>query len=262
MSRQYSDTCPATTLVGPGGGSATGLTNVATTMELSASIAGFLAVPFLLRLEPGTVNEELVLCTAGAGSSGSPYTILRAQGTTTAKAHASATTVTHGVSSVDISPNYPALIVSGTAVGASSTAEVSAGDVATIAANEGQIGTTYNVFVWGTNAFGVSSTLTFRIRLGGLAGVLIGSVPAVTPTGAGGWILDFSFTVRSAGASATVNGGGSLTIDALTGPAITPATSGAVDLTTSKTVTLTAQFSASNAGNNVQITGGYIQRYL
>ncbi len=97
----YSDTVPTTTLVGPGGGVASGLTSGGTAMELSAAISGSISVPFRLRIEPGTTNEELVMVTGGAGTSGSPYTITRAQGTTTAKAHATGASVSHGISAHD-----------------------------------------------------------------------------------------------------------------------------------------------------------------
>jgi hypothetical protein len=56
-----------------------------------------------LRLEPGTSNEELVLVTSGAGTSGSPWAVTRGQDGTTAKAHTGGTSaIAHGISAGDL----------------------------------------------------------------------------------------------------------------------------------------------------------------
>jgi hypothetical protein len=58
--------------------------------------------PWILRLEPGTSNEELVSVSSGAGTVASPWIIVRAADGTTAKAHNSGTAIAHGLSATDL----------------------------------------------------------------------------------------------------------------------------------------------------------------
>lgn len=188
-SRNYSDTVPASTIVGPGSGAATGLTNATTTMELSAPISGGISTfPFALRLEPGTSNEEVVLVTAGAGTSGSPYTITRAQGTTTAKAHTTGSAVSHGIYSTDLSDlrtHYDtgvaqhgmsasqklngSYIAKTSATTANNTTTETSLHSATIPANEGVAGSLYRITVFGVlgNVVTTAPTVTFTLKYGG-----------------------------------------------------------------------------------------------
>lgn len=115
MARNYSDTVPQTTLQGAASGSG-GVTSGDTSFVLGVSLAPYITAPFVLRVEPGTVNEELVLVTAGAGTIGSPYTVTRGFGngtaasTKTAVSHAQGVPVTHGVGAEDLGRAYYASV--------------------------------------------------------------------------------------------------------------------------------------------------------
>lgn len=94
--RNYSDIVPPTTV-------ATAINASSTSLVLSLSLAAYITPPFELRLDPNSNSEEVVLVTAGAGTVGSPYTITRGYGTTTAKSHLGQARVEHCVSSADFS---------------------------------------------------------------------------------------------------------------------------------------------------------------
>ncbi len=84
-------------------GNAGGISSGATTMFCSVTPSGYPgSFPFTLVLEEGTANEELVNVTAGAGTSGSPWTIQRAFDGTTSKSHAINTTVSHPFAARDM----------------------------------------------------------------------------------------------------------------------------------------------------------------
>lgn len=76
---------------------ASGVNDTAVTLEVP-STAGFPNPPFLLGLERGTPNEEVVLCTAKGATT---FTVIRGYDGTTAKAHDIATTVEHTVAAID-----------------------------------------------------------------------------------------------------------------------------------------------------------------
>lgn len=101
--RTYSNTAVADTLAVPGGGN---LSNVATSLyAASGAPSGYpvaATAPWILRLEPGTSSEELVLVTAGAGTSASPWTVTRGQDGTTARAHNAGVAIQHGLSAGDL----------------------------------------------------------------------------------------------------------------------------------------------------------------
>lgn len=82
------------------------ISNAATTMFLSATPVGYpTQFPFTLALDPGTASFELVSVTAGNGTSGTPWTITRAYGGTTASAHnipGSGNNVFHEFSAEDV----------------------------------------------------------------------------------------------------------------------------------------------------------------
>jgi hypothetical protein len=100
--RYYSNVAIADTLAVPGGGN---LSNAATSLYAgSGAPQGYpTQYPWILRLEPGTSNEELVLVSAGTGTSASPWTVSRAQDGTTAKAHNAGVAIQHGLSAGDLS---------------------------------------------------------------------------------------------------------------------------------------------------------------
>jgi hypothetical protein len=100
--RYYSNVSIADTLAVPGGGN---LSSSATSMYAgSGAPAGYpVNTPWVLRLEPGTANEELALVTAGSGTSASPWTITRGVDGTIARAHNAGVPIQHGLSAGDLS---------------------------------------------------------------------------------------------------------------------------------------------------------------
>ena len=83
-------------------GNAGGISNSGTSLFCPSTPTGYPgSFPFKLRLEPRTANEEIVKVTAGAGTSGSPWTIVRGWDSTTAVAHSSGA-VEHGLTAEDL----------------------------------------------------------------------------------------------------------------------------------------------------------------
>ncbi len=99
--RYYSNVAIADTLLVTGGGN---LSTSATSIYAgSGSPQGYpTQFPWILRLEPGTSNEELVLVASGAGTLATPWIITRAQDGTTAKTHVSGLPIAHGLSAFDL----------------------------------------------------------------------------------------------------------------------------------------------------------------
>lgn len=281
MARNYSDTAPATTLVGTGSGVASGLTNTDTTMELGSSLSSFLTPPFALRLEPGTANEEMVLVTAGSGTSGSPYAITRAQGTTTAKPHATGVAVSHGIYSADFGAlgvhglataqrvsGAPAAKTSVTAVSNNTTTELVAG-VCPIAAGEALAGSAYRLTAWLVSV-GATGTpvLTVRLRSGnGVAGTALTST-AITCAAGTGKILRAQAEIVQIGTpgataqwvalvsiiSDAANAAGTFTQYFASFGAST------LDSTVQRDLNLTVQWGTANVSNTVTLQGYYGER--
>lgn len=90
-------------------GNVGGITNAATSMFCGTTpsalpgnfVTGGGGVPFKLVLDVGTASEEIVTVTAGAGTSGSPFTITRASDGSTSHAHAQGASVQHLVTAGD-----------------------------------------------------------------------------------------------------------------------------------------------------------------
>jgi hypothetical protein len=80
------------------------ISNSATTLyAASGAPSGYPgSFPWILRLEPGTSNEELVQVSSGSGTSGSPWHVTRAADGTTAKTHAAGVAIQHGMSAGDL----------------------------------------------------------------------------------------------------------------------------------------------------------------
>jgi hypothetical protein len=99
--RFYSNTAIADTLAVPGGGN---LSTSATSLYAgSGAPAGYpTSFPWTLDLEPGTSNFELVSVTAGAGTSATPWTVIRAYDGTTAKTHTAGVAIAHTWSANDL----------------------------------------------------------------------------------------------------------------------------------------------------------------
>jgi hypothetical protein len=68
----------------------------------SGAPSGYPTAPFILQLEPGTANFEMVLVGSGAGTSGSPWIVSRAADNTTARAHVAGTAIMHTLSAGDL----------------------------------------------------------------------------------------------------------------------------------------------------------------
>ena len=184
--RQYSSTAQATTL-------SAGISNVATTVPVTAVTGWPASTPYIIVVDPDTVNEEIMLVTARGGLN---LTCTRAVGGTSAVSHASGAVVRHSVYSADFDePN--AFLNSGGTVGGNvtvtgsvtSTSVVSSGAVSgtTGGFSAGVSGTT------GTFSGAVSGTTgTFSSAVSGTTGTFTGVVthplgavgaPSVTFTG-------------------------------------------------------------------------------
>ncbi len=103
--RYYVNTAVADTLVVTGGGNlSTGATSISAG---SGAPVGYPAsFPWLLELEPGSSNFELVLVNSGLGTVASPWIITRGQDGSSAKTHNSGSALAHGFSAGDF--NYAA----------------------------------------------------------------------------------------------------------------------------------------------------------
>jgi hypothetical protein len=88
--RNFSSTAAQTTLAG-------GVTSTATTLVVSAT-TGFPAAPYILAIEPGAANQELVLVTAVAGTS---LTVTRGYDSTTGVDHSAGAVVQHSHGAID-----------------------------------------------------------------------------------------------------------------------------------------------------------------
>jgi hypothetical protein len=88
--RSYAN-APATTL-------ASSCTNLATSIVVTATTGLPITYPFILILDRGTASEEVVLCTAAAGTT---LTVTRGYDSTSAFSHATGASVQHGISAID-----------------------------------------------------------------------------------------------------------------------------------------------------------------
>lgn len=282
MSRNYSDTVPQTTLQGNQTGTG-GVTSGDTQFVTGVSLSSYVSPPFVLRVEPGTANEELVLVTSGAGTVGSPYQVTRGWGngtssaTRTAVAHAQGAAVTHGVGAADFGASGvhglpTSVAVSGGTVAKTSTTTISASvtetvlHTYTISAGEQAVGSVYQIVAFGTtDNSATSTTVTFRLRYGGLTGTIVCSYAITLPASSQ---TNKSFRAEGELTVITVNAStgslrGSLQI-ASEGPSATfpgincpSAVIGSVDTTAQKDLVITAQWGANTAGNILRADSGY-----
>lgn len=110
----YSNTAVDDTL-----GNAAGISNSATSMFINGTPTGYPnQYPFKLVLDQGLATEEIVKVTAGSGTSGVPWTIVRAWDGTTAQAHSNGAAVGHRITAEDetLSRLHEAMVTSGTGV--------------------------------------------------------------------------------------------------------------------------------------------------
>ena len=100
--RYYANTAVADTLRKTGGGNLS--TSDTSIYAGSGAPVGYpTSFPWILQIEPGTANYEMVLVNSGAGTSASPWIIARGQDGTTAKTHTSGVAIAHTMSAVDLS---------------------------------------------------------------------------------------------------------------------------------------------------------------
>lgn len=138
----------------------------------------------------------------------------------------------------------------------------------TIDANTAAVGTAYQMAIFGLCSWPVTTapTITFRLRIGGVAGGVIATVPITCPTTAGtskGWTAAADLVVTATGASA--NWRGSLGIqDSIAGTVQgrVDASGSGVTLSSAQANdwVLTAQWSGASASNSLSCTGGYVRR--
>lgn len=83
---------------------AAGINNSATSIVAgSGAPVGYPSqFPWTLRLDPNTSSEELVSVSSGAGTSGTPWVVVRGYDGTTAKSHSSDAGIQHGMSAGDL----------------------------------------------------------------------------------------------------------------------------------------------------------------
>jgi hypothetical protein len=269
----YSDVIPSTT-VQNSGGMTTGTTTLVVGAPMHTLLAGF---PYLLRLDQGTANEEIVLVVSGAGTTGTPYVIRRAMGQgQTAKSHVVGAAVTHPYSASDAADGQKNGKTTTTTVNTSVVETVllgAAGSTAslTLPANYATPGTVLRAVAFGTIGTTGTPTVQFRARLGGVAGVLLADTTALSaPTTVSSNIrIEVEAICLTDGATSTWQtllsvynqkaGGTSLYTTAGNNPVllVAPTTSGAVDVTAAKDLVITIQWGTSNVANTISITSGY-----
>lgn len=274
----YSDVIPTTT-VQNSGGMAAGDTTLVVGSPMHTLLAGF---PYLLRIDQGTANEEIVLVVSGAGTVGTPYVIRRAMGQgQTAKTHVVGSTVTHPYSASDATDGQKNGKTTTTTVNTSVVETVllgAAGSTAslTLPANYATPGTVLRAVAFGT-ATGLNPTpgnIQFRARLGGVGGVLLADTTALAMTTASAPSTNVRIEVEAVcltdGATSTwqtlltvynnkIASAVNLFNTAGLNPVlmVAPTTSGAVDVTAAKDLVITVQYSVSNVANSISITSGY-----
>lgn len=129
-----------------------------------------------------------------------------------------------------------------------------------VAANP-TVGTVYRITINGTTDWN-TGTLTFRLRFVNAAGTTIGSTVAITPTQTTGrrWHISADVTIHATGASGSgATGGNMRELMTATGAGniqgVVP-TGWSQDLASTRSVVLTGQWSAANAGNSVTVLSG------
>ncbi|MFF7365609.1 right-handed parallel beta-helix repeat-containing protein [Streptomyces sp. NPDC008125] len=198
----------------------------------------------------------------GNDLSGNGWTTAAAIVTTTAAPITSATGGTTLPGSNAINSLGPAIL----ATAATATAETVVATM-TIPAGDAVAGTGYQFLVQGTASTTATPTLTIRVRLGGVGGVVLAAFGAVT-TGSAiasrGWRVEGTAHCVTAGASATWAAAAILRhhLAATTGAQLQELTDAAVtrDSTTDQALVVTAQWSAASASNTATATVAQLSR--
>lgn len=147
--------------------------------------------------------------------------------------------------------------------GTSSTAEVEVGSF-TIPSGQPLATTVYALTLHGSAASATSSqTIQLRIRLGSVTGTIIFDSGALTPrvTGGASWAIDLKIAFRSTGASGIIDCWGTLNEQVVAATAALTASllkSLSIDTTANMKLSVTAQFSVSDASNTVDTINGAV----
>lgn len=113
QNRYYTNTAQGTYLA-----NVTGISNSGTQLQVNATTGWSTNFPFVVSIEPGTDNEELVLVTSGSGTSVSPFIITRGYDNTTAVSHAANVAVIPKICQLDLAEPQQHINLSGAASGA------------------------------------------------------------------------------------------------------------------------------------------------
>jgi hypothetical protein len=138
----------------------------------------------------------------------------------------------------------------------------------TIPANDAVAGGVYRMVMYGTASSTGTPTITFRVRLGGVAGTALATFGAVTTSSGASnqaWQMSTNLFCVAPGSSGTWSAYSSLAqqIASATGVATSNTmTNGTVtaNSTTSLTLVVTAQWSAASASNTASSTAGLLSR--
>lgn len=157
---------------------------------------------------------------------------------------------------------------SGTTVANSTTETVIA--TFSLPANDMIVGATYEVTVWGIASVTGTPTLTFRGRVGGVAGTSNGTVPATASTGVANkvWRATYRVVCLTTGAGGTFHAN----LEVAEGVSVAGSNPSvcavrmdgnsnvAVDTTATKDIVITAQWSAASASNTLTAKGFFAHR--
>lgn len=139
-----------------------------------------------------------------------------------------------------------------------------------IPANDMIVGATYEITAWGIASVTGTPTLTFRGRVGGIAGTSNGNVPATASSGVANkvWRVTYRVVCVTTGASGTFHGNleaaESVSVAGTNPSVCTTRMDGgstvAVDTTASKDMVITAQWSAASTSNTLTCRGFFAHR--
>lgn len=274
--RNYSNTAVSTTLNGS-------ITNSGTSVVLNAQ-TGMPTPPFLLSIEPDTGNEELVLVNSGAGTSGSPYVVVRGQDGTTGVAHNNGVTVQHRVSAVDFADSR-AHEQTGTAVhglgssvdvsGATSsiTSTITVANTVTettisksysIAGNTLVAGSCWRIVAWGTYGNTATPVINFRVKYGST--VVANDSFAFNAGTSGSWVATGYLNAQTVGASGNLAGSVFVSTQVASGSSThntgveSEALVTGISTTSSQNLTMSVQWGTASSSNTISCLGSVIEQ--
>jgi hypothetical protein len=137
----------------------------------------------------------------------------------------------------------------------------------TVRANSALVGWMYKLVAWGTASGKGTATLTFRLRIGGPTGKIIGSVAVTAAAGASDrtWRMEGEVAVKGIGANANWHGVLTVLSDLAAAPVARSNASvdnTQVDTTVDQDLVLTVQWGTADAGNALYCPAAYAQRVM